>query len=291
MEIWPRRIVALHRASALALGLALATFIGAVFGPWYAALGIAAGAAYYVVATQRYRRRRALLREPISDAQRAVLARSVSFYRRLDPAGKQRFEDDVRIFVAEQTITGLAGRPVADDTKLLIAASAAMLTAGLPGFEWPRVRDIVVYPRSFDASYDPNGGEIAGMVHLHGPILFSKRDLAMGFSRGSDGHNVGLHEMAHVMDMLDGAADGIPGDLPWVSTAPWVAVVASRLARVRRRGDRHVLRDYAGTNEAELFAVAVEAFFEQPVALNESDPELYEMLAAYFNQDPRRPGA
>ncbi|MBE7479358.1 MAG: zinc-dependent peptidase [Polyangiaceae bacterium] len=28
-----------------------------------------------------------------------------------------------------------------------------------------------------------------------------------------------------------------------------------------------VLRDYAGTNEAELFAVAVEAFFERPEEL------------------------
>ncbi len=46
-----------------------------------------------------------------------------------------------------------------------------------------------------------------------------------------------------------------------------------------------VVRDDAGTNEAELFAVAVEAFFEQPNKLEKRDPELYSMLREYFNQD------
>ena len=42
---------------------------------------------------------------------------------------------------------------------------------------------------------------------------------------------------------------------------------------------RQVLRRYAGTNEAELFAVAVEVFFERPKRLKADDPELYELLA------------
>ena len=67
-----------------------------------------------------------------------------------------------------------------------------MLSNGLPDWEWPRVRDIVVYPRAFDADYDAEGAEeIAGMVHLRGPVLFSQRDLKHGFSKPRDGLNVG----------------------------------------------------------------------------------------------------
>ena len=43
------------------------------------------------------------------------------------------------------------------------------------------------------------------------------------------------------------------------------------------------------TNEAELFAVAVETFFEQRDRLEKADPTLFGLLRDYFQQDPRRP--
>ena len=100
---------------------------------------------------------------------------------------------------------------------------------------------------------------------------------------------MGLHELAHVIDMEDGHADGVPVDAPFTASAPWVDVVAKRL-RTIRGGGKSPLRDYAGTNEAEVFAVAVEVFFEKPDELARRDPELFELLLTYFNQDPRRPG-
>jgi hypothetical protein len=288
MQVWPRAVIATHRVAAAVLAIAAAGLAVAVSGRWWAAaLGALVGGAYYLAFTRRYRRRRELARAPFPAAQRELLERSVPYYRRLGDEAKRRFELDVAIFMSEQTVTGIAGRAPSDEARLLIAASAAMLTHGLPDFEWPRVRDIVVYPRSFDANYDARGGDIAGMVHLRGPILFSQRDLRHGFQAARDGHHVGVHEMAHVMDMLDGSADGIPGDLPWVATAPWIDVVARGLRRVRAK-HHPVLRAYAGTNEAELFAVAVEAFFERPDELAKRDRELFDMLARYFNQDPRR---
>jgi hypothetical protein len=44
-------------------------------------------------------------------------------------------------------------------------------------------------------------------------------------------------------------------------------------------------RTQFGTNEAEFFAVATEAFFEKPTLLKTRYPELYEELARYFGQD------
>jgi Mlc titration factor MtfA (ptsG expression regulator) len=46
-------------------------------------------------------------------------------------------------------------------------------------------------------------------------------------------------------------------------------------AETKRAGKRRsVLRKYAATNEAELFAVATEAFFERPRALAAKHPKL-----------------
>lgn len=255
----------------------------------WAAIGIVGGATYYAGRTERYRRRRALLEAPIDDGWRVILRDRVPYYRVLDDEGRKRFEDDVRIFIAEQTITGAGDHRVDDTTRVLIAASAAMITQGLPEWEWPNVRDIVVYPRAFDERYDTDrSGDVAGQVHLYGPVIFSAKDLRLGF-RHRDGHNVGLHELAHVIDMQDGSADGVPVDAPIAATAPWIDVVAHRLRKIRR-GGASPLRAYAGTNEAEVFAVAVETFFEQPRQLAKRDAQLFELLCTYFNQDPRHPG-
>jgi Mlc titration factor MtfA (ptsG expression regulator) len=260
--------------------------------PWAgAAVGAGLAGLWYAWMAGRFHKRRGLCAQPFPDAWRKILERRVSFYRELeDPDARRRFEDDVRIFLAEQRIYGAGQGPdrleIGDETRLLIAASAAILSHGMPNFEWPRMRDIVVHPRAFDENYghedDPS---IAGMVHYQGPILYSERDLRLGFRR-HDGHNVGLHELAHTLDLADGHADGVPIGAGWASSAPWLAIISDRLAKLRADCYPNVLRDYAATNEAEFFAVAVEAFFERPHALRDKDPELYGMLRDYFGQDP-----
>jgi Mlc titration factor MtfA (ptsG expression regulator) len=293
VQVWPATKVRVQLGVALAI--ALLGITGAVLSAWswlVAGAFVCFGVGWYVWTTARYHRRRAITAAPFSDEWRTILERRVEFYRALPERGdaRRRFEDDVRIFLAEQQIYG-AGEgherlEIGDETRLLIAASAAILGHGMPRFEWPRMRDIVVHPRAFDENYSNEGpSHIAGMVHHQGPILYSERDLKHGFRR-SDGHNVGLHELAHVLDLADGHADGVPIGASWASNAPWLEIVTDRLRKVRQNRYPGVLRDYAGTNEAELFAVAVESFFERPHTLQEKDPALYEMLRDYFGQDP-----
>lgn len=287
MRAWPRQLVRFHYAAAVAVGVVVALGAAAVGGhPAGALLGVVVAAGYAGSATRRYRRRRALLEAPMDEAWRRILEQRVAYYRRLDEAGQARFENDVRIFLAEQNVTGAGEHEVDDATRILIAASAAMLTNGTPDFEWPNLRDIVVYPQAFDDDYHlSEDARVAGQVHRQGPIIYSARDLKLGFRR-EEGHNVGLHELAHVLDLQDGHADGIPVDADFTADAPWVGVVTDRLRRLRK-GRPSPLRDYGAINEAELFAVAVEAFFEKPDELARRDPELFDLLHDYFQQDPR----
>jgi hypothetical protein len=279
----------LHAALGLLVGFVGGALVYAVSGSGWAGVAgaILFAGGYYATAMRRYIRRRRLAARPFPETWRRQLLRCVPFYRKLDDEGRRRFENDVRFFVAEQRIYGIRGAPVTDEIKVLIAASAAMLCHGWPDWEWPTMRDIVVYPTAFDEEYRIGASRhMAGMVHQQGPIIFSERDLRHSFSRPGDGLNVGLHEFAHVLDMAGGAADGVPAGVAWVASAPWVQVIADRMQRVRRNECRRVLRAYAGVNEAEFFAVAVETFFEQPARLRAHDPELYGLLAEYFNLDP-----
>ena len=289
MRIWPKKSAWLHTIIALILfaGFTLIVLVSDSLHWWSISYGIAGSIVYYYITMSRYLRRRMMARLPFPIEWQYQLEDSVPFYRRIDPNGKRRFEDNVRIFIAEQKIYGLRGAPVPDKIKVLIAAFAAILGHGRPDWEWPTVRDIIVYPTKFNTDYDIDDTHpVAGIVHQQGPIIFSEQDLQHGFAAGTDGINVGLHELAHVMDMADGAADGVPAGLSWFATAPWIRIMANRLQKIRKRQCKQVLRAYAGVNEAEFFAVAVEAFFEQPGKLRRMDQELYELMAGYFNIDP-----
>ena len=279
----------MYRGAALFFSLLGVPVLAVMAGLPWALLSPLLGVAFYLLATRRYRARRRLLNDPMPDEWKQLLDTRVAFYRRLPDDQKRRFENNVRLFVAEQRIVSVHGARVDDEVRLLIGASAAMLCHEWPNWEWDNLRDILVYPSSFDEEYGmKRQAHISGMVHSQGPIILSRKDLRHGFAHPKDGHNLALHELAHVLDMAQGYADGVPADLDWVAEAPWVQLIADRLARIRSPDTEHVLRDYAGVNEAELFAVAVEAFFEQPARLQQRDPELYAMLAAYFEQDPAR---
>ncbi len=293
MRAWPASkarwsLVAAAAVVASGVAAAVAT-MGALW--WVGAAAVVAGPALYWSSMARYLRRRRLVATPFPEEWRDVLRGCVAFYRELDEPGRRRFEDDVRFFLAEQRITGPRQAEVPDRVKVLVAASAAILGHGLPDWEWPTLRDIVIYRTAFDDDYREGAGNpILGMVHHQGPIVFSARDLRHGYCKGRraahDGHNVGLHELAHVMDLADGRADGVPAGLEFAATAPWIQVMARRLERIRAGSGSGVLRDYAGTNPVETFAVAVEVFFERPRSLRARDPELYTLLSDYFHQDP-----
>jgi Mlc titration factor MtfA (ptsG expression regulator) len=289
MKVWPRKTVGLHLAAAVGLAVCAVIVVLAKGWPWYGAFaGPAVGAIYFLAAMRKYLRRRRLSQTPLPEEWHAALNKCVPFYRRLDAEGRNRFENDVRFFLAEQHIYGPQGTPVPDRVKVLVAASAAMLGHGMPEWEWPTVRDIVIYPTAFDEEYEVDRSHsIAGMVHAQGPVIFSERHLKHGFRRSHDGFNVGLHELAHVMDMADGAADGVPAGMEWMATAPWINLMVERLREKHGERCRKVLGSYACTNEAEFFAVAVEVFFEKPKELKRKDPELFDMLSRYFNMDPQ----
>jgi len=275
MRVWPVETVRIHAimGTVITIFFSVAAYRSGQAAPWI--LPFTVGPFYFLFSTRRYFRRRKMKQKLFPEQWRTHLNANVPFYRRLDPAGRERFETDIRIFLAEQHIYGVRGHNVPDDVKLLIAASAAILGHGLPDWDWPDVRDIVVYPTAFDEDYDVRGDHpMAGMVHQQGPILLSERDLKMGFFKRRDGLHVGLHELAHVLDMATGSADGIPAGLNWVATAPWVKIMADRIQKVQKGKIKRVLRPYAGVNEAEFFAVAVEVFFEKPMQMKSQDPDL-----------------
>lgn len=256
-------------------------------GPIAVAIVVGMGVVLLVAWVLRRRAQEDAMDAPLSKAAKKTLDQKVGYYQRLPAEEKLRFEREVKRFLFDHLITAPRGRAVPEDLKVLVAASAVMLVFGRKGYVYERTRDIVVYDEHFDTDYEQGASKnIAGMVHGAGPILFSARALRDGFANTKDGHHVGLHEFAHVLDFHAGDADGVPSLMPWTSVGKWVEMIDVETDKIEAR--KSVLRDYGATNEAELFAVATEAFFEKPKQLAQKHPKLYAMLVETYGQDPAK---
>ena len=168
--------------------------------------------------------------------------------------------------------------------RLLVAASAAMLTVGWSGYTWDQLAEVLVYPEDFDRDYRFGAPDISGQAHPWGIVILSAPALLRSFAEPADGYHLGVHEFAHLLDLAQTRFDGIPPYLSDESIRKWTTIMEQERERLRR-GDSE-LSPYGLTGPEELFAVAVEAFFQTPVALARSHTELYAFLSSYLRQDP-----
>ena len=242
-------------------------------------------------ALRRWRRRRRVVAAGLPAADRDELAEHVVAFRRLDQAGRERFAAMVAVFLDEVAIHGVGCEATQGD-RLLVAASAVIPVLGFPAWEYDDLRQVLLRPEHFDATFSEGREEALhalGMVAdsglFSGTMILSLPALRQGFAQAHDGHNVGLHEFAHLVDGADGAIDGLPPGMPRDLAGPWIELVRVSL---QRRAGKRVLRDYGYTNAAEFFAVASERFFENPEHLRRERPELHDLLARIYRQRPGR---
>jgi Mlc titration factor MtfA (ptsG expression regulator) len=229
------------------------------------------------------RARRQVLSAPFPRPWREFLETRSDHYRRLPVVYRAEFDQQVQIFLAEKRITGIEIQ-VSDEVKLLVAASAVMLTAGWSGYTWDQLAEVLVYPEDFDWDYRFGGTDLSGQAHPWGIVILSAPALLRSFAIADDGYHLGAHEFAHLLDLAQTRFDGIPPYLSDESIRQWETIMTEEEDRLRR-GDSK-LSPYGLSAPAELFAVAVEAFFQTPLALTTSHSKLYAFLATYFRQDP-----
>ena len=270
-------------------GAFLAVIVGLVVGRSASpATGVLVGALVWATiagwALRRPLHRLRVVRQPLPEPWRAWLRDHVRLYAEASAADRRRFEQDVALVLDSLTFEGAGGAEPTETLRLGVAAGVAMLLHGHPDWEMPTERTVLFVPDTFDEAYgDEEPGMFDGMVHSQGPIVLSTRAAERGWAR-EDGHNVVLHELAHVFDFDGWEADGVPSFLDPRSADAWTTLMRKEMRRAAR-GDG-VLRSYAASAPAELFAVATEQFFERPARLRKHHEELYGALVAFYNLTP-----
>ena len=235
-----------------------------------------------------WRRRRVLEKHRVDEALWQALLKKMPFL-----PDSEKLKSLMLLFLAEKEFAGAHGIEVTDAMRVAIAAQACLPILEL-GLDWYRGwHGVVVYPGDFRVhrtEVDEHGvtheweDELAGEAFPGGPVVLSwdalSHDPAM---------NVVIHEFTHKLDMLNGAADGLPPLHPGMDQRAWAAAFEAAyqgFCDALERGRDTWLDPYAAEHPSEFFAVVSEAFFTEAAETRRRYPEVYEQLRLFYRQDP-----
>jgi len=241
-----------------------------------------------------------VIAEPFPERFRELLRRRVPCAGLLSEAELTKLETLVRIFNSEKAFEGAQGLEVDEEMRVVIAARACLLLlwrVELDSALYPDLETIIIYPSTYKAKVQRREGYVTiddeqarlGESWERGVVVLSWAAVASGAANSRDGHDVVLHEFAHQLDAEDGAMDGTPELDDLERYAVWSRVAGAEYAALVDAVEHHrktSIDAYGATNAPEFFAVVVEEFFEQPSALEQRHPELYQELATFFRFDP-----
>ncbi|MFN0160933.1 MAG: zinc-dependent peptidase [Burkholderiales bacterium] len=257
-----------------------------------------------------WRRRRLLDRHALPEESWNATLLAYAFFDRLDDDERARLRDCVSMFCASKEFAGAGGFTVTLQTQLAIAAQACLPILNLDLSLYDGWHGIIVYAGEMVARrevVDEDGvvheydEVIAGEAMPGGPVILSWEDVKLAGGEDAPSYNVVIHEFAHKIDMLKGEATGVPPFFPAWHKGLDGREFAKTLERAHaafagevERWDKGEVGDdqaplidpYAAENPAEFFAVLSEAFFTMPADVLDAFPDLYDLLCAYYRQNP-----
>jgi MtfA peptidase len=249
---------------------------------------------------QSRRQDAAVARRPIpDDLWKRTLGRH-AFLRRADPADAAELRRLTSLFLDRKEFSTSGGLHLRDAMVVAIAAQAVLPVLRLGLARYDGFVGIVLHPGQVVARRELTGDD--GLVHEYnevlageamegGPVMLSWQDVGAAGRSAAQSYNVVIHEFAHVLDMADGVADGVPLLPPDLPRSEWLATLRTDFAALQARVDANeptALDPYGAEGEEEFFAVASEAFFVNPRPMQAEHPHLYAMFARYYKQDPVR---
>ncbi len=208
------------------------------------------------------------------------------FYNALEAKKKILFEKRVQKFIDMKEFIPRGGiKEITTEMKIMVAASAIQLTFGYPTVYFRHFWRILIYPGNYYSSITHKYHK--GEVNVRGIIVLSWKSFMEGFMDPDDGQNLGFHEMAHALrlinivqnkeydfydrEMMDKFEEEAHNETIKILNAP----VGTSF-----------FREYSVTNTDEFFSVAVENFFERPEEFRKYNNKLYSLLASILKTDP-----
>ncbi|WP_423822368.1 zinc-dependent peptidase [Salinisphaera sp. SPP-AMP-43] len=223
----------------------------------------------------------------LSARQRRRLARLLPWHRRLDARRWDRLCRRTARVLSELTVLDAEGQPLADNRQLAIAGQIGLLCLGAQPTETRLPAEIVVHADGAPQAPEPQWtgviediGELATgqpwqtlRLHLAWPAVAAA--LA-----GAETNPV-VRELARLQDF----SAPMSGD---ATSQSWKNALENQRRSIVQQGGSAMLRPADDLDTDAFFGRAAELFFQRGDALARTHPELYALLAAYFDLETAR---
>lgn len=224
---------------------------------------------------------------------------AVPWLQALDDARGARLAALTARFLREKTISPVGELTLDPQQRCTLAALCCLplLEFGEEGLRgWSQ---LIVYPDAFRVNrthVDAAGvlhewqDDLIGEAWDAGPVILSWADVAADCADPRAGFCVAVHEIAHKLDVLDGALDGTP-PLPRAWQRQWARdfqIAYDKLVvEVEVEAGRDTAIDsYAAEAPEEFFAVTSEYHFSDPRLLQAEMPQVAAHLARFYGPSP-----
>ena len=210
-------------------------------------------------------------------------------------ADLETFRAQVERFLDARSFSGTHGLVVTPQMRLAVACQACLPIVHLPFAALGHWHEVILYPGAFrvrrhEQAHDSEvvtewDDELSGEAWERGPIILSWADVEQDLADPQEGFNVVVHEIAHKLDLADGASDGTPVLRDAASRKRWREAMQPAYERLGARvdgGEETALDPYGAEAEDEFFAVMCEYWFTAPEVLREEEPGVHALLADYF---------
>ena len=213
-----------------------------------------------------------------------ILKTEFSFYSKLGKKEQSYFEHRVATFIKHHSFEGRSGLVVDDKIRVLVSATAVMLTFGYRNYFIKTVNRFIIYPEAFysTTNKDYHKGEFNPGLRA---IALSWEDFLIGYDISNDNFNLGIHEYVHAMHFdLGHKANNTANAVIFMNTYTELRNFLDDNDNYKKRlVASKYLRDYAYTNQFEFVAVLIESFMETPQEFKSQFPEIYNYVKQMLN--------
>jgi len=222
------------------------------------------------------------LKKKLSEEQKNILNTQFSFYQRLNEKEKLFFEHRAAMFIKDKQFIGQKGTVVTEEMKVLISATAIMLTFGFRDFYIGLIDRILIFPEEFYSSMNNeyHQGEFNPKLKA---LVLSWPHFKKGFDIENDNLNLGIHEFTHAIHLNSIKERDVSSNIFQDSFKELTNLLTSQEELRDSIIKTKYFRNYAYTNQYEFLAVIIEHFIESPKDLQVQFPQIYSKVRQMLN--------
>lgn len=223
-----------------------------------------------------------LISNNISKTQLRILEQSFDFYNGLSQKNQVIFQNRLLTFINNKKFVSREDFEITEEMRVLISATAVMLTFGFRNYKLELFETIIIYPKAYYSKINKvqHKGETNPQLKT---IVFSWEDFKHGFKIGDDNLNLGIHEFGHAIHLNAMRKKDISSVIFRQGFNELTHYLSNNENVRKELLATKYFRAYAYTNQYEFFAVLLENFIETPEEFRSNFPELYNHMKDMLN--------